>query len=93
VSRYQNAFALSLLLATSVLAGCVSDDNLYEQRSAYSQNFYGTPEQRDRAREARQRREARRDEIDRQQEVADLEARDHRRFCRNSPSSMFCRYD
>lgn len=82
-------------LAIPVLSGCVSDDYPYDRRPDYSdsRDFYGTPEQRDRAREAWQREKARRDEIDRRDEAAYREARDHRRFCRNSPSSMFCRYD
>lgn len=82
--------AISLCsLAIPVLSGCVSDDYPYGQRPdySYSRDSYGTPEQRDRAREARQREKARRDE------AAYLEARDHRRFCRNSSSSMFCKYD
>jgi hypothetical protein len=46
--------AISLCsLAIPVLSGCVSDDYPYGQRPdySYSRDFYGTPEQRDRARE------------------------------------------
>lgn len=82
-------------IALPVLSGCVSDDYSYDGRPYYSDSrgSYLTPEQRDRARAAWQRDKARREEIERQDEAAYREARDHRRFCRNSPSSMFCRYD
>ncbi|WP_153369633.1 hypothetical protein [Rhizobium sp. ICMP 5592] len=87
----QKIFACCLLLSSALLAGCVSDDDVYEGRPGYSRNF--DAEQRDRNREEWQRREAQRAEMDRREDAAYREARDHRRFCAQSPSSLFCRYD
>lgn len=93
MSNYHNGLFLTLLLTTPLLAGCVSDEDGYGQPSIYYRDFNGTPASRDRAREAWQRQEARRDEITRRQDADDRQASDHHRFCRSAPSSLFCRYD
>lgn len=95
--------AISLCsLSIPVLSGCVSDDYPYGQRPdySYSRDFYGTPEQRDRAREAWQREKARRDEIERRDEAAYREAGDHpgsaeipRRQCFADTTSEFASYE
>lgn len=73
--RMKTKMAMLLCLpALPVVAGCVSDDHPYGRRPDFSRNDYGSPEQRDRAREEWQGQQARRDEIDRREESAYREA-------------------